>query len=85
VLVVGASLGGLSVAEALRREGYAGSLVLLGAERRLPYDRPFVAAYGLHGKVTGVLTWNIVKQNRYYRRHVIEGTAWNDASLRSGG
>ncbi|MDC0744714.1 NAD(P)/FAD-dependent oxidoreductase [Polyangium mundeleinium] len=40
VLVVGASAGGLSVAEALRREGFTGSLTLLGAERHLPYDRP---------------------------------------------
>ena len=40
VLVVGASVGGLSVVEALRREGYAGGVTLLGAERHLPYDRP---------------------------------------------
>lgn len=40
VLVVGASVGGLAVAEALRREGYAGGLSLLGAEPHLPYDRP---------------------------------------------
>ncbi|MDC0674434.1 NAD(P)/FAD-dependent oxidoreductase [Nannocystis radixulma] len=40
VLVVGASVGGLAVAEALRRDGYAGSLTLLGAERHPPYDRP---------------------------------------------
>lgn len=40
VLVVGASLGGLTVAEALRRDGFAGRLTLLGAERHLPYDRP---------------------------------------------
>ncbi len=40
VLVVGASLGGLTVVEALRREGFSGSVTLLGAERHLPYDRP---------------------------------------------
>ncbi len=50
VLVVGASLGGLSVAEALRREGYAGSLVLLGAERHLPYDRPPLSKKVLAGE-----------------------------------
>ena len=38
VLIVGASVGGLTVAEALRREGYAGKLTLLGAEPHLPYD-----------------------------------------------
>lgn len=40
VLVVGASVGGLSVVEALRREKYEGKVTLLGAERHPPYDRP---------------------------------------------
>jgi NADPH-dependent 2,4-dienoyl-CoA reductase/sulfur reductase-like enzyme len=50
VLVVGASLGGLSVAEALRREGFAGKLVLLGAEAHLPYDRPPLSKKVLAGE-----------------------------------
>ncbi|XXT21191.1 FAD-dependent oxidoreductase [Sorangium sp. So ce429] len=49
VLVVGASAGGLAVAEALRREGYAGRLTLLGAERHLPYDRPPLSKRVLSG------------------------------------
>lgn len=49
VLVVGASAGGLAVAEALRREGYAGRLTLLGAERHLPYDRPPLSKKVLSG------------------------------------
>ncbi|HVK66951.1 MAG TPA: FAD-dependent oxidoreductase [Polyangium sp.] len=49
VLVVGASLGGLSVVEALRREGYAGGVTLLGAERHLPYDRPPLSKKVLSG------------------------------------
>lgn len=49
VLVVGASVGGLAVAEALRREGYAGRLTLLGAERHLPYDRPPLSKKVLSG------------------------------------
>lgn len=40
VVVVGASLAGLRATETLRREGYEGSLVLVGAEPHLPYDRP---------------------------------------------
>jgi len=40
VLVVGASLGGLTVVETLRREGYAGQITMLGSERHMPYDRP---------------------------------------------
>ncbi|WP_018222519.1 NAD(P)/FAD-dependent oxidoreductase [Salinispora pacifica] len=40
VVVVGASLAGLRAAEALRRYGYAGELVLVGDEPHMPYDRP---------------------------------------------
>ena len=40
IVVVGASLAGLRAVEALRRLGYAGRLTLVGAEARLPYDRP---------------------------------------------
>jgi NADPH-dependent 2,4-dienoyl-CoA reductase/sulfur reductase-like enzyme len=40
IAIVGASLAGLRAAETLRREGYAGALVLVGKEPNLPYDRP---------------------------------------------
>lgn len=40
VAVVGASLAGLRTVEALRREGYAGRISVVGAEQALPYDRP---------------------------------------------
>jgi NADPH-dependent 2,4-dienoyl-CoA reductase/sulfur reductase-like enzyme len=40
VLVVGASAAGLATVEALRRQGYAGRVTVLGAEPHLPYDRP---------------------------------------------
>ena len=40
IVVVGASLGGLRAVETLRREGFAGRLTLVGAERHEPYDRP---------------------------------------------
>jgi NADPH-dependent 2,4-dienoyl-CoA reductase/sulfur reductase-like enzyme len=39
-VVVGASLAGLRAVEAARREGYAGSITLIGQESHLPYDRP---------------------------------------------
>ena len=38
--MVGASAAGLSAVETLRREGYAGTLTLIGAEVDAPYDRP---------------------------------------------
>lgn len=40
VIVIGASLAGLRVAETLRTDGYDGRLTLVGAEPHLPYDRP---------------------------------------------
>ncbi len=40
VVVVGASAAGLTTAETLRREGYAGLVTLIGDELHLPYDRP---------------------------------------------
>ncbi|MFP6654009.1 MAG: NAD(P)/FAD-dependent oxidoreductase, partial [Myxococcota bacterium] len=40
IVVVGASLAGLRTAEALRREGYAERLTIIGAEPVPPYDRP---------------------------------------------
>jgi 3-phenylpropionate/trans-cinnamate dioxygenase ferredoxin reductase subunit len=40
VAVVGTSLAGLRAIEALRREGFDGTIVAVGAEPHLPYDRP---------------------------------------------
>lgn len=40
VVVVGASLAGIRGAEALRRLGFDGRLVLVGEEAHRPYDRP---------------------------------------------
>jgi len=40
VLVAGASVSGLHVAEQLRAAGYTGTIALVGAEKHLPYDRP---------------------------------------------
>lgn len=40
VAVVGASLAGLSTARALREQGYDGRVVVIGAEKHRPYDRP---------------------------------------------
>ncbi|MFI0773475.1 NAD(P)/FAD-dependent oxidoreductase [Streptomyces sp. NPDC021212] len=49
VLVVGASAGGLSTAEALRRKGFQGGLTVLGAESHQPYDRPPLSKQVLSG------------------------------------
>ncbi|MGH0031121.1 MAG: NAD(P)/FAD-dependent oxidoreductase [Myxococcota bacterium] len=49
LVVVGASLAGLRGAEALRRLGYAGRLVLVGEEDARPYDRPPLSKEILRG------------------------------------
>ncbi|MGC4943229.1 NAD(P)/FAD-dependent oxidoreductase [Kribbella sp. DT2] len=40
VVVVGASAAGSTTAQTLRREGFAGSITVIGDEPHLPYDRP---------------------------------------------
>lgn len=49
VVVVGAGAAGLSAVDALRKEGYDGRLVLVGAEAALPYRRPALSKDVLRG------------------------------------
>ena len=49
VVVVGASLAGLSALETLRQEGFEGELIAVGAETELPYDRPPLSKQVLQG------------------------------------
>ncbi len=50
IVVVGASLAGLRAVETLRGLGYGGELVLIGAEKHLPYDRPPLSKEILQGR-----------------------------------
>jgi NADPH-dependent 2,4-dienoyl-CoA reductase/sulfur reductase-like enzyme len=52
IVVVGASLAGLRAAEALRDEGFDGTLTILGAESHRPYDRPPLSKGVLAGEAT---------------------------------
>jgi len=52
VVIVGASIGGVRTAEALRRRGFGGRVTLIGAEPRLPYDRPPLSKAFLAGQAT---------------------------------
>ncbi|KAF0162657.1 MAG: ferredoxin--NAD+ reductase [Rhodocyclaceae bacterium] len=40
MIIIGAGLAGLTVAETLRAEGYEGSITLIGDEAHAPYQRP---------------------------------------------
>lgn len=50
VAVVGAGMAGARVCEELRSQGYDGSIVLVGAEPHLPYDRPPLSKGLLFGR-----------------------------------
>ena len=50
VVVVGTSVGGVRTAQALRREGFAGRIVLVGEESVAPYDKPPLSKQYLAGE-----------------------------------
>jgi len=52
VVIVGAAMGGLRTAEALRKGGYAGPLTVIGEELHAPYNRPPLSKDVLAGVVT---------------------------------
>ncbi|MGN5733214.1 NAD(P)/FAD-dependent oxidoreductase [Arthrobacter psychrochitiniphilus] len=49
-VIVGAGLAGAKTAQALREEGFAGRIVLLGQEPERPYERPPLSKDFLQGK-----------------------------------
>lgn len=69
VVIVGAGLGGLRAAEALRGAGYDGHLVIVGDEPHLPYNRPPLSKEALAGGVT-------VEDLHFRRRASIDDVEW---------
>ena len=51
IVIVGASLAGLAAAAAMRRDGFTGSLTMIGDEPYQPYDRPPLSKQVLEGWV----------------------------------
>lgn len=75
VSIVGASLGGVAVAENLRMNGFDGRIVLIGDETHLPYDRPPLSKAVLT-EVAPELDSLLLKPGKWY--------ADNDIELRLG-
>ncbi|WP_394434865.1 NAD(P)/FAD-dependent oxidoreductase [Streptomyces sp. SGAir0957] len=53
VVIVGAGMAGVQTAVALREQGFAGDVTLIGAEPHPPYDRPPLSKAVLLGKADG--------------------------------
>jgi 3-phenylpropionate/trans-cinnamate dioxygenase ferredoxin reductase subunit len=70
IVIVGASLAGGTAAVTLREEGYDGDIVLIGAERELPYSRPPLSKGYLRGQDR--FEDQLVKPAGYYGEQRIE-------------
>lgn len=70
VTIVGAGHAGVHAAEVLRREGFTGSIVLIGAETHLPYQRPPLSKKLLAGELT--LERALLKPATFYKQANIE-------------
>jgi 3-phenylpropionate/trans-cinnamate dioxygenase ferredoxin reductase subunit len=69
-VIVGGGLAGAKAAETLRAEGFAGRLVLVGAEAELPYERPPLSKSYLAGETT--LADARVHDRSFYDEHDVE-------------
>jgi 3-phenylpropionate/trans-cinnamate dioxygenase ferredoxin reductase component len=69
-VIVGASLAGAKAAEALRDEGFDGPIVLIGAERERPYERPPLSKGYLLGTADRQSIY--VHQEGWYAEHDVD-------------
>src|SRR5437762_10839871 len=70
VVIIGAGAAGNAAAEMLRREGYDGSITLIGADEFLPYDRPNLSKDYLAG--TAAEEWIPLRSADFYREQKID-------------
>lgn len=66
IVIIGANAAGVSAALALREHGYDGQVVLLSAEKCLPYERPAVSKGILQNSAAPL----IVPEAMYAERHI---------------
>jgi NADPH-dependent 2,4-dienoyl-CoA reductase/sulfur reductase-like enzyme/nitrite reductase/ring-hydroxylating ferredoxin subunit len=68
--IVGGGVVGNAAAEMLRREGFAGTITIIGAEETVPIDRPNLSKEYLAG--TAPEEWMPLRDADFYRAHNIE-------------
>jgi 3-phenylpropionate/trans-cinnamate dioxygenase ferredoxin reductase subunit len=69
-VIVGAALAGAKAAEALREEGFGGRIVLAGAERHHPYERPPLSKEYLQGAAGRETIF--VHEDGWYAEHAVD-------------
>jgi 3-phenylpropionate/trans-cinnamate dioxygenase ferredoxin reductase component len=69
-IIAGAGLAGAKAAETLREEGFDGRLVLIGAERERPYERPPLSKDYLRGDAARETIY--VHPESFYAEHDVE-------------
>jgi NADPH-dependent 2,4-dienoyl-CoA reductase/sulfur reductase-like enzyme/nitrite reductase/ring-hydroxylating ferredoxin subunit len=65
VVIVGAGAAGNAAAEMLRRDGYGGTVTMIGAEDSVPYDRPNLSKDYLAGSAPE--EWIPLRSEAFYR------------------
>ena len=70
IVILGGGAAGNSAAETLRREGYAGRIVMLSADASVPCDRPNLSKDYLAGNAPE--EWVPLRPPEFYREHGIE-------------
>ncbi len=70
VIIIGMGAAGVNVADTLRREGYAGRIVMISREADLPYDKPNLSKDFLAGNAPA--EWLPLHPREYYEDQHIE-------------
>jgi 3-phenylpropionate/trans-cinnamate dioxygenase ferredoxin reductase subunit len=69
-VIIGANLAGGNAAITLREEGFAGRIILIGAEQHLPYERPPLSKQYLRGEMGADKTF--LRPGDFYALNSIE-------------